>query len=386
MSTGIRRQAVHEQVVAILRREIRTRHRPGDRLPSLRELVARFHVSLVSVTQAMVALTAEGLVERRHGSGNYVADRRTAGHVALLTELDILHPSTSRFFPYVFSELRNRLAAAGLDSRLYLGRRQADAVPSFTAVPELQRAVTAGTVRAVVALHSLDETATWARELATAGVPVLGDQAGHTYAVMPDMAGMITAAVDSALAQGRTRLGLLSWSPRPEAAPPGPRPPDGPVVEAFRNALAASGARFNPQWCRGDIHPSARGAGWSEFRELWAASREKPDALIIADDMLLADAAQAWSELHVRVPEQLLVVSHVNRGCSTVPAGLSLITLEYDPQAHARALFDMLVPLLAGEAPPTPYLYVPHRLRLPPGCGPVAPTNPDVRPKQARVT
>jgi GntR family transcriptional regulator len=44
----------------------------GDRLPSERELSLRWRVARMTVRHAMDGLVAEGLVERRHGSGTYV--------------------------------------------------------------------------------------------------------------------------------------------------------------------------------------------------------------------------------------------------------------------------------------------------------------------------
>jgi GntR family transcriptional regulator len=49
--------------------------RVGDRLPSERELSARWGVARMTIRGAMDALVAEGLIERRHGSGTYVVPR-----------------------------------------------------------------------------------------------------------------------------------------------------------------------------------------------------------------------------------------------------------------------------------------------------------------------
>jgi GntR family transcriptional regulator len=49
--------------------------RVGDRLPSERELSQRWGVARMTIRSAMDGLVAEGLVERRHGSGTYVVPR-----------------------------------------------------------------------------------------------------------------------------------------------------------------------------------------------------------------------------------------------------------------------------------------------------------------------
>jgi GntR family transcriptional regulator len=47
----------------------------GDKLPSLNALVANYDVGKGAVQQAINKLRAEGLIESRHGAGNFVRDR-----------------------------------------------------------------------------------------------------------------------------------------------------------------------------------------------------------------------------------------------------------------------------------------------------------------------
>lgn len=49
--------------------------RPGERLPSTRELTARYGISPVTLSRALAALAAEGVLVTRPGSGTYVAER-----------------------------------------------------------------------------------------------------------------------------------------------------------------------------------------------------------------------------------------------------------------------------------------------------------------------
>ncbi|MGC1214858.1 MAG: winged helix-turn-helix domain-containing protein [Micromonospora sp.] len=48
---------------------------PGDKLPSLRELIAHYGVSAEPVRSALLILQAEGLVEGHQGKGVYVTER-----------------------------------------------------------------------------------------------------------------------------------------------------------------------------------------------------------------------------------------------------------------------------------------------------------------------
>jgi GntR family transcriptional regulator len=48
--------------------------RPGDPLPSVRQLASQLRINPATVVQAYRALEAEGLVATRHGSGTFVLD------------------------------------------------------------------------------------------------------------------------------------------------------------------------------------------------------------------------------------------------------------------------------------------------------------------------
>ena len=66
----------------------------GDRLPSVRELARELAINQNTVLRAYERLTAEGLLERRHGDGTYVADRLPAGQ--LKAQRQILRDEISR--------------------------------------------------------------------------------------------------------------------------------------------------------------------------------------------------------------------------------------------------------------------------------------------------
>lgn len=69
------RQLVTQVQLAILSSDLR----PGDRLPSTRELARRFAIHPNTVSAGYRELEREGWTELRHGSGVYVCDRRASG-------------------------------------------------------------------------------------------------------------------------------------------------------------------------------------------------------------------------------------------------------------------------------------------------------------------
>jgi len=70
---------LYQQVASTIMESIMSgKYKPGDRLPSERDLAAAFKVSRPTIREAMIALEIRGLAETRHGSGIYVTDQPPA--------------------------------------------------------------------------------------------------------------------------------------------------------------------------------------------------------------------------------------------------------------------------------------------------------------------
>ncbi len=61
--------------------------KPGNRLPSVRALAAELAVNQNTILRVYERLTAEGLLERRHGDGTFVANRVPTGQMQAQREL-----------------------------------------------------------------------------------------------------------------------------------------------------------------------------------------------------------------------------------------------------------------------------------------------------------
>jgi GntR family transcriptional regulator, transcriptional repressor for pyruvate dehydrogenase complex len=70
----VRRQKVYEAVAEQIERLILRRLKPGDKLPSERELAEMLHVSRSSIRDAIRSLELLGLVEPRQGAGTLVRE------------------------------------------------------------------------------------------------------------------------------------------------------------------------------------------------------------------------------------------------------------------------------------------------------------------------
>ena len=74
MSSIIQKTSVSQQVVDYILGQIdRGKLKRGDRLPGEREFAESLGISRVPLREAIAALTAMGVVEKRQGDGNYIA-------------------------------------------------------------------------------------------------------------------------------------------------------------------------------------------------------------------------------------------------------------------------------------------------------------------------
>jgi len=84
----VKRVRVYEEVLQQLKEAIsRGELKPGDKLPSERELAAEFNVSRVTVRQALTVLETLGLIVRKVGGGTYSVHSRNDFEVAKLVEV-----------------------------------------------------------------------------------------------------------------------------------------------------------------------------------------------------------------------------------------------------------------------------------------------------------
>jgi DNA-binding LacI/PurR family transcriptional regulator len=133
----------------------------------------------------------------------------------------------------------------------------------------------------------------------------------------------------------------------------------GRIAPVFEQALADLGMVSHPKWIAGEFNPALPGSGWEAFRDVWTALPEKPDGLLVTDDVLFRDAARAILELGIAVPERLKVATHANVSIQHTPTPFPHTRFEFDPQTDAKALADLLGRRMAGENPPTEPIRMP---------------------------
>jgi len=348
-------QPLHRKIYALLRREIATQMKAGQMLESQNELARRFGVSFPTVREALSILAEEGVIERRRGSGTIVVDPHHNQHVAVLSELDVTHPRAGYHFRRLTQQLRQWFDSNGYRVRLYIGQIEPGTHTDLrleepehgSSCPEFLEELEAGRIRGVVSVGGIGRTLV--RRLRELAVPIVGNDQWLPYNVNTDLRELIDIGIDHLLSLGRRKLAFMSWG-NPKI-----------ILDAMRER----DLQLNVQWLRTDLPPDSPGAGWEEFREIWSSpGDEKPDGLLVTDDVLFGDALHAIIDAHVRVPQDLAIVTHMSIG-SGFWAPFPVARIETDADAMAAEMGAMLTELMDRQMPAQPQRVLGVRLVTP---------------------
>jgi DNA-binding LacI/PurR family transcriptional regulator len=336
-----------------MRQEILLNHRSGDRVETEPALAHRFGVSIPTIRSAMLVLEREGLIERRQGSGTYVCDRHARQHIGIVLPVDGLAlPTLYAFHLSLARRLWALFEEAGQRVKLYLVNTDAPPTRPQLAHEELLEAAGQGRLAALVVTTTIPDELTG--RVSASGAILAGNDERAAVHVSFDYNGMVRDGLRHLIQAGRRHIAMIGWGA-----------PDSHHVigDVFADAMAGCGLTARREWIRDDLRASMPGAGWEAFREIWRAGAEKPDGILIADDILYRDASIAIRELGIRVPEELMIVTHSNKG-ATFPQLFPATLLQFNPEAYAETLAQATLALLRGELPAAKDIILTHQVVL----------------------
>jgi DNA-binding LacI/PurR family transcriptional regulator len=336
-NVGLNRVSLYEQVATRLQRDIRAKNQPGDRLPAEAQLAKDMGVSSITLREALSIVANRGVIERRHGSGTYVLDPTAGQWVAIVTHLDLSHPNLSFFHRRVAFLLRALISEAGLKVRIYSGsaRGWIGGDPS-TELPEaLFEDLEGELIRAVVSITS-DEG--HLEKLRKFRIPLVGTSPEFAHSALLPHGRLVPAGVEAMASQGCRTASIIS----------------GPVGEHERaqwvDVLGRHGMTTRPEWiaCMNSLGEPA--TGWNAFLSVWRSCQEKPDCVIVTDDIVFRDVSMAILHERIDVPRTLKVFTHYNKGSGNlIPFKCTLF--EVDADAFATELSNLVLMVLSPRAP-----------------------------------
>lgn len=339
-STSRRKLPLYVQVAEQLRTEIVENHEVGDKLESGPTLARRLGVSVLTIREAVNALTQEGLLDRQRGSGTYVRKTGTkpVAIVIGLSRTDLRH---SYFFLHLVHHLEEILAREKIPCRQYYAHIGRDDKGKPLLNPMFLEDVRQRQVALVVPV-SFEPSSFVQQVLDEQGVPCI-----VPGLIQVDYDDMVRESVGYLLAHGRRRIALLAW-------------PDEPTHLVFEGLLREAGIEPEPRWMKPGISMNDSDALHEALRQIWQATPEPPDGLVCLNDFVFERTIPTILELGIRVPGQLMIVTHANKG-SGIRYPFPVAQMELDPATFAEAVAEQVRKALANEPPPPRPTRITHR-------------------------
>ncbi|MEP6672779.1 MAG: GntR family transcriptional regulator, partial [Chthoniobacter sp.] len=339
-----------------------------NRLPSEAQLVKAFHVSRPTVARALQDLQADGLIERRAGSGTYI--RASAGMPSVARQLALLIPGlgSTEIFELIAGELAS-LARVHEYSLLWGGSAapRPDGDLSLEHAAELcEQFIT----RRVSGVFFAPFELTREREgvsrrlgetLRQAGIPVVlldRDVLPFPNRSDFDLVGVDNIAGGYLLAEHLIKLGCkrLAFVARPHSAP---------TVEAriagAREALVRHHCEVPRNWVHSGDPEDAR------FVRSLIAGRQW-DAFVCANDHTAAVLLRSLEQAKCKVPRDVRVVGFDDVKYATL-LGVTLTTIHQPCRDIAVTAFRAMLERIAEPTLPARSMLLSARLVVRESCG-----------------
>ena len=370
----------HNEISSHLQTEIAAgRYGEGARLPSEVQLVKQFSVSRPTVARALRDLEAQGLIERRAGSGTYVRSNIQRNTTSRILGLLVPGLASTEIFQIICGEIAS-LARVNEYGLLWGGSTnpRVDTDASLKHAEELckqfiEREIS-GVFFAPAELQPGQEQANskLAESLREAGIPVVlidRDLLDFPRRSDFDMVGIDNMAGGYMLAEHLIKLGCrkIFFVVRPlSAATVDAR------IAGIREALVRNRIEPDPGWIRtGDP------ADLKFVRSLVAG--RQADAFICANDDTAAVLLRAMESQGVRAPHDIRVVGFDDVKYATL-VSVPLTTIHQPCRDIAIIAFRTMMERLAEPSLPTRSITLTPRLVVRESCGAYLP-----RPKTAEI-
>ncbi len=336
------RVPLYTKVAVHLRKDIATRLKPGEKLEAEGKLAVRFGVSIRTIREAISSLAHEGLVERHQGSGNYVKNQAPLQHVAVILGISSSFPHQNYFVLRQVEQLHVLFRAQGYSVQVYWNYHDKESQVIDACFTDFERSLHQQRVCGMVTVAgSLNSS--WREAIQKSNIPAVGSITEYRYEI--DRFHMMKEGVRRLVEAGRRKIAVLEYLDSSG---------DKTWNDLCRTTLGSLfnqyGIHTSPSWIRGNLRASSlETGGYEEFKKIWMAEKEKPDGLLVCDDYLYQDASLAILELGIKVPKQLMVVTHANKGSSVIYP-FPTLRMEWDPDQIAQIQSDLLIRFMKGES------------------------------------
>jgi DNA-binding LacI/PurR family transcriptional regulator len=313
---------------------------PDARMPTFASLCGQTRVSKATLDAALGQLEAQGIISRRQGAGIFVSSQLKRSIALVCDPRFSFEPSLRGFWDLIVREAQRRVAGTHYNLAFHFSTIETDPAADGPSLhPALVDDIRAGRVQGVLTVGLPVQTVEW---MSRQGAAVVAFAGGGPVSVNLNGTDVVEIGVPALFARGCRRLAL--WcEDRTEAG-------------AFCRTLAALGLEFQERWLRPGAHETLRRPSFDQARgwvsEIFGAAREeRPDGLLITNDILTRDVIPALQKFDILPDRDIVIASHANSDSPVLRAYEdALVRIEYDSREIVQTMFDQLEALLRGES------------------------------------
>lgn len=328
-----------QQVERYVRKQIAVgKFNPGERLPSDRELTSKFGVSLMTVREALIKLSKDGLIERKQGAGTFVAERVKKANIGILANVNHITSFNGYFYRAVIEESKRHIEAAGMTPVLFTAHNQ-----TKETLPSDIHLFDKGVVEQFAGVISLINLSKIEPRLNQEGIPAVSlPHPFSKHAVMHDYKAMTEQGVALLRDHGYRNIAVMHFDY-------GQIEYDSKVLGRVASVLDDVRQNYQVKLAGVPATLSCEHA-YSVFKRLWEGP-DRPQAVFFHDDAICDMATRAILELGIKVPDELAILTMSNTG-RKLPFPVPLTTISFDVSQSLETAWTMLSRLISGKDVP----------------------------------
>ena len=323
----------------------------GVPLPSLSDIRSELGVGQATVEKAFAQLEAQGLIERKPRKGVFVADRTATGEMAIVLKPQFFGAEASQAYRITCTALTEALHTQNprWNIKMHLGKVVTDG-EDFPATLNIMEPAILPRLRGIFTFHPLYDLE---QKLERVNVPVIhingmNRMHGGTYHVAFDHKDFFQQSVQHLRDAGCRSIGML-WNENTNVK----QELQTDSLRIISELAAMHGLECRPEWMPFQVPDGTSGVteqdGYDLFMQLWKQS-EKPDSVIVVDDVLCKGVLRAVLQLGVKLPEDIQLITYANKGVP-LPFHKPVTRIEFDVEAQAERAVEMMDGLVGGLKP-----------------------------------
>lgn len=343
----------YAQVMADIALKIESGEYPvGSAIPPLSRLEGLYPYNRLTILRAINQLAQEGWLRVEQGRGSFVKQRGASSCIGILFGEDMLHPDTTPFCSLLAKAAQDFFRSHESELKFYI--EHTHLLDKEMLNRDLTNDVERGFLRGLITAGSnaplaMARSAFWKQsKLPWVDISVF-DVSAHR--IVFDRSAMMAMGLDYIHQRGGRRVAALGLG----------KDAVSDEISQFQAQVEKRGLVTREEWLPIAGEQSER-HGYEAMRRIWSLP-ERPDSVVIIDDIVGKGAAQAMLTLGIQVPDTFRVICHANKG-SGIFYPFSIPRIEFDPEEIMSYAGKLLMEVIEEPDLPPKTMVICPKLRL----------------------